>query len=416
MSTTASPSARALRSARSARGCASGRRLHEVGAENHSQLALLGVARDRRAACRQRAALAVGAQQRRTARRLAGAPCSDDHDRSALDRERRRNRDPLRERRAHRLSKARARRQGQRVRRGPVDQLTGEILADPITLQALGHTCACARVRAGRHLAPLAGARHRRRTLGRGLEALGLLGRDQLLELRAPAHRLAAAYRDRLARGDPRSVGACQRGQVRRHIRAASDSGRRRRLAGVEGRRRRRCWGRRRRRGRRRGQRCRRGHGCRRDCGGRGWGHGGGDGRVVQSGSALRRQQDRRRGCGRSGRRRRRSSAVLFVVDVHARLAGHRLDLHERVLEEPQHAARQPVAPAHDDRLCAEVPLNPRNQLVDRASAVGAGSRVGTVAEPRASLAPERLEQLPRRAHAWMTPIVSTSMPGAISL
>jgi hypothetical protein len=70
------------------------------------------------------------------------------------------------------------------------------------------------------------------------------------------------------------------------------------------------------------------------------------------------------------------------------------------VLEEPEHAARQPLAPAQDDRLGAQVSLNLGDELVDGAPAIDARARVAAVTQAGARLAPERFEQLPRSAHA----------------
>jgi hypothetical protein len=85
---------------------------------------------------------------------------------------------------------------------------------------------------------------------------------------------------------------------------------------------------------------------------------------------------------------------LIFVVEVDPGRPGHRLDLYEWALEEAEEATRQSLAPAHDDRLGAELALDLGDQLIDRAAPVGAG----------------------RGAHAWMTPIVSTLIPGEISL
>ncbi len=105
------------------------------------------------------------------------------------------------------------------------------------------------------------------------------------------------------------------------------------------------------------------------------------------------------------------------------------------MLEEAEHAAGEALAAAHDDRVGAEIALDLRDELLDGAPAVDARRGLAAAAEAGAGLASERFQQLsgrahghsfggsrrehehtPSNAHAWITPIVSTLMPGAISL
>ena len=154
----ADPAQRAQR-ARSARR----RGLHEVGAEHHPQLAALGPARDRREARRQRAALAIGAEQRRAAasscrrrrprRPRSRRPCSAAAARPGS---------------AARASRARPGRGRRGARAGAHERwrrrsARSSRLADAGALEALRDARACPAVGAGRHLAPLARLPRRRR-------------------------------------------------------------------------------------------------------------------------------------------------------------------------------------------------------------------------------------------------------------
>jgi hypothetical protein len=62
----------------------------------------------------------------------------------------------------------------------------------------------------------------------------------------------------------------------------------------------------------------------------------------------------------------------LFVIDVEACAADHCVQLHVGVLEEAGHASGQAFSLADDDRVRPQLPLNPRQKLLDRASVVGA--------------------------------------------
>jgi hypothetical protein len=65
-------------------------------------------------------------------------------------------------------------------------------------------------------------------------------------------------------------------------------------------------------------------------------------------------------------------SRELFVVDVEVWAADRRVQLDVGVLEETGHPSGQAFALADDDRICAQLLLNPRQKLLDCASVVGA--------------------------------------------
>jgi hypothetical protein len=96
--------------------------------------------------------------------------------------------------------------------------------------------------------------------------------------------------------------------------------------------------------------------------------------------------------------RERRGCRGALVVAIHPGPAAPRDDLHTRALEEPADAAAETLALAHDDRIGTELLADLRQQLVEIGAAIG----------PRLVLR--------HGAHASTTPIVSTRIPGAISL
>ncbi len=89
------------------------------------------------------------------------------------------------------------------------------------------------------------------------------------------------------------------------------------------------------------------------------------------------------------------------------------------MLEEAENASGEAFPSAHDQGVGAELGFDLRDQLLDAAPAEDPYPfRLAAAAtKARAGLAPERLQQVAGCAHhAWITPTVSTLIPGAISL
>ena len=151
---------------------------------------------------------------------------------------------------------------------------------------------------------------------------------------------------------------------------------------------------------------------------------------------------ERRRTAARERFAGQRGSRAVLVVAVEQRAAGvpsAGLDFDECLLEEAGEAAGKPAVVAKHDSVLAELGDDRGDQLIDGAPAVDTGRevpgdgavRVG-VAGVAAGLPGVQPGVIARRgltgsdvmrggvvgggAHAWITPIVSTLTPGAISL
>ncbi len=161
---------------------------------------------------------------------------------------------------------------------------------------------------------------------------------------------------------------------------------------------------------------------------------------VGQRGSAVAGE----RGSAVAGQRRSRVVLVVAVEQRSARIAAAGLDFDERLLKEAREAAGEPALVADHYRVLAELGNDRGDQLIDGASAVDARRKVPGDATLRVWVAGVA-SGLPRvqpgvvvcssltgsgpagcdvmrggvvggGTHAWITPIVSTLTPGAISL
>jgi hypothetical protein len=121
-------------------------------------------------------------------------------------------------------------------------------------------------------------------------------------------------------------------------------------------------------------------------------------------------------GCGTGGipalRVGRVVIVVIVVVEVDGGSAGPGVDLYAPLREESADAARQPFALAEDDGVWSELLADLGDDVLQPPGTVGTHAFWLAFAAPRGGRGWAHL----KHAHALITPIVSTLIPGEISL